>query len=54
MLLTAQADKLIDKDKEVCHDRHCFGFRNNNFDRNSSTHFQPDSVHAAHLQRAAG
>ena len=38
MLLTAQTDKLTDKYKEVCHDRHCFGFRNNeNFDRNSST-----------------
>ena len=60
MLLTAQTDKLTDKDKEVCHDRQCFGFRNknnnnnNNFDRNSSTQLQPGSVHAAYLQRTAG
>jgi len=55
MLLTAQTDKLTDKYKEVCHDRHCFGFGNNqNFDRNSSTQFQPGSVHVAYLQRTAG
>lgn len=55
MLLTAQTDKLIDKYKEACHDRHCFGFRNNkNFERNSSTQFQPGSVQAAYLQRTAG
>ena len=54
MLLIAQTDKLTDKYKEVCHDRHCFGFRNNkNFDRNSSTQFQPGSVHTVYRQRTA-
>ena len=44
MLLTEQTDKLIDKYKEVCQDRHCLGLETTRTFRGTAPHSSSEAV----------